>query len=106
VFFGVVFFEQAMEIAASEAESADGGVAWVVGSGHPGPELGIDIKGGFTRCQRTGGALDLDGGRKYLWWSAKATFMRPATPAEALVWPIWDLTDPRAHQGSTLSGLE
>ena len=33
-----------------------------------------------------------------LWCSAMTDLKRPALPAAALVWPIWDFTLPSAHQ--------
>ena len=35
-------------------------------------------------------------GGRTLWYSASATFARPATPAVAFVWPIIDFTEPMA----------
>src|SRR3989442_12512582 len=49
-----------------------------------------------------GGAVGLGfatgaGGGRPLWYSARAPFPPPATPAVHLVWPIIDLTEPMAH---------
>ncbi len=38
-----------------------------------------------------------------MWWRARAALIRPAAPADALVWPICDLTEPRVHQGLSAS---
>jgi len=43
------------------------------------------------------GRLTLMVGGSTLWCSAMTPLNSPAAPAAALVWPTWDLTEPRAH---------
>ena len=63
---GPGFLEQAVEIAAPEAEGADRGPAGMAAAGQPGPALGVQIKGRVARGQRLDGLADLDRRRQHL----------------------------------------
>ena len=67
--------------------------------GSHGPGLGVDVerRSAPARAPRSARSTLIVGGRT-LWCSASAALISPAAPAAALVWPICDLTDPRAHQ--------
>ena len=59
---GGMLFEETVEIAATKAESANGGAAGMALPGEPGPFLRVDIEGCLLLGQDLGRAVDLDGG--------------------------------------------
>ncbi len=61
-FCGEVFFEEAVEVAAAEAEGADAGASRVVGAWEPGAFFGVDVECGVTRLDGVEGLIDFDGG--------------------------------------------
>ena len=63
---GLGFLEHAVEIAAAEAEGADGRAARMAGPRQPGPGLGVQVERRVAAGQRLDRPADLDGRRQDL----------------------------------------